>query len=51
MGRVKDGASGLYELKLYAIARILFKDTIKNIQVPRVKLGTKLSQIILKCVV
>jgi FO synthase subunit 2 len=49
LGRVKDGANGLYELKLYAISRIFFKDTIKNIQVPRVKLGTKLSQIILKC--
>ncbi|MBA2851903.1 FO synthase subunit 2 [Methanococcus maripaludis] len=47
-GRVTDGASGLYELKLYAIARILFKESIKNIQAPRVKIGTKLSQLILK---
>jgi len=47
-GRVKDGATGLYELILYAVSRILFKDVIKNIQAPRVKIGTKLSQLILK---
>lgn len=45
----KSGATGLEDLKMYAISRILFKDIIKNIQVSWVKLGFKLSQIGLKC--
>ncbi|MBA2860154.1 5-amino-6-(D-ribitylamino)uracil--L-tyrosine 4-hydroxyphenyl transferase CofH [Methanococcus maripaludis] len=49
MERVKSGASGMLDLKVYAISRIFFKDYIKNIQTSWVKLGTKLSQISLSC--
>jgi FO synthase subunit 2 len=48
-GRARGGATGLEDLKVYAISRILFKDLIKNIQVSWVKLGFKLAQIGLKC--
>ncbi|WP_292460275.1 5-amino-6-(D-ribitylamino)uracil--L-tyrosine 4-hydroxyphenyl transferase CofH [Methanothermococcus sp.] len=48
-GRARGGATGLEDLKVYAISRILFKDIIKNIQVSWVKLGFKMSQIALKC--
>ncbi|MBA2862614.1 5-amino-6-(D-ribitylamino)uracil--L-tyrosine 4-hydroxyphenyl transferase CofH [Methanococcus maripaludis] len=47
--RVKSGASGMLDLKVYAISRIFFKDSIKNIQTSWVKLGTKLSQVSLNC--
>ncbi|MDK2790666.1 MAG: 5-amino-6-(D-ribitylamino)uracil---L-tyrosine 4-hydroxyphenyl transferase [Methanothermococcus sp.] len=49
MGTSKGGATGLEDLKVYAISRILFKDTLKNIQVSWVKLGLKMAQIALKC--
>ena len=48
-GRARGGATGLEDLKVYAISRILFKDLIKNIQVSWVKLGFKMAQIGLKC--
>nr|A9A8N5.1 RecName: Full=5-amino-6-(D-ribitylamino)uracil--L-tyrosine 4-hydroxyphenyl transferase; AltName: Full=FO synthase subunit 2 [Methanococcus maripaludis C6] len=49
LDRVKNGASGMLDLKTYAVSRIFFKDCIKNIQTSWVKLGTKLSQVSLNC--
>ncbi|MBW9221478.1 5-amino-6-(D-ribitylamino)uracil--L-tyrosine 4-hydroxyphenyl transferase CofH [Methanothermococcus sp. SCGC AD-155-C09] len=48
-GRARSGATGIDDLKMYAISRILFKEVIKNIQVSWVKLGIKMAQISLKC--
>lgn len=48
-GLVKTGASGTLDLKVYAISRIFFKEYLKNIQTSWVKLGSKLSQVSLKC--
>ena len=48
-GNAREGSSGLEDLKVYAISRMLFGDTIKNIQVSWVKLGVKLAQMGLKC--
>ncbi|MHA1791281.1 MAG: 7,8-didemethyl-8-hydroxy-5-deazariboflavin synthase subunit CofH [Promethearchaeota archaeon] len=39
--------NGMLDLKLHAISRIFFKNTIKNIQCSWVKLGVKLAQILL----
>lgn len=39
------GASGLDDLKLFAISRLMLRDIIKNIQVSWVKLGFRLAQI------
>ena len=47
--RIKISASGILDMKVTAISRILFKDVIKNIQVPWVKLGIKFSQVCLMC--
>ncbi|MDV0447438.1 FO synthase [Methanosarcinaceae archaeon Ag5] len=44
-GLVESGASGLTDLKMYAIPRLLFKEKLPNIQVSWVKLGTKFSQV------
>lgn len=41
------GASGMDDLKLHAIARIIFGRDIPNIQVSWIKMGTKLSQVAL----
>ncbi|ABR54971.1 Radical SAM domain protein [Methanococcus vannielii SB] len=49
IGKVKSGASGILDLKVYAISRIFFKNYLKNIQTSWVKLGIKLSQISLNC--
>ncbi|MCL2142027.1 MAG: 5-amino-6-(D-ribitylamino)uracil--L-tyrosine 4-hydroxyphenyl transferase CofH [Methanimicrococcus sp.] len=48
-GVVESGASGLLDLKMYAIPRLLFREKLKNIQVSWVKLGTKFSQVGLGC--
>ncbi len=48
-GLSREGSTGIEDLKMYAISRILFKDSIKNIQVSWVKLGDKLAQIGLNC--
>ncbi|WNY27569.1 5-amino-6-(D-ribitylamino)uracil--L-tyrosine 4-hydroxyphenyl transferase CofH [Methanolapillus ohkumae] len=44
-GLVESGSSGLLDLKMYAIPRLLFKEKLPNIQVSWVKLGTKFSQV------
>ncbi|MCL2549638.1 MAG: 5-amino-6-(D-ribitylamino)uracil--L-tyrosine 4-hydroxyphenyl transferase CofH [Methanimicrococcus sp.] len=44
-GLVKSGASGLDDLRMYAVPRLLFKDVLPNIQVSWVKLGAKFCQV------
>ena len=44
-GLVKSGASGLDDLRMYAVPRLLFKETLPNIQVSWVKLGAKFCQV------
>lgn len=43
------GSSGLDDLRMYAIARIIFGRDIPNIQASWVKLGVKLAQVALSC--
>ncbi|HUL61966.1 MAG TPA: 5-amino-6-(D-ribitylamino)uracil--L-tyrosine 4-hydroxyphenyl transferase CofH [Methanocella sp.] len=43
------GASGLDDLRLYAIARIVFGRDLPNVQASWVKLGVKLAQVALWC--
>ncbi|KZX14591.1 5-amino-6-(D-ribitylamino)uracil--L-tyrosine 4-hydroxyphenyl transferase CofH [Methanobrevibacter filiformis] len=44
-GQANPGATGVEDLKIYAIARLIFHDYLKNIQVSWVKLGFKLAQV------
>ena len=44
-GIVKSGASGLDDLRMYAVPRLLFKEKLPNIQVSWVKLGAKFCQV------
>jgi FO synthase subunit 2 len=44
-----QGASGMDDLKVHAIARVIFGRDIPNIQVSWPKMGTKLSQVALSC--
>jgi len=44
-GQANPGATGVQDLKVYAIARLMFRDLIPNIQVSWVKLGFKFAQI------
>lgn len=44
-GLVKSGASGLDDLRMYAVPRLLFKGALPNIQVSWVKLGAKFCQV------
>jgi FO synthase subunit 2 len=46
-GGSKAGSTGLEDLKVYAVARLMFGDLLKNIQVSWVKLGFKFAQICL----
>lgn len=43
------GASGMDDLKLHALARIIFGRDIPNIQASWVKMGTKLAEVVLCC--
>ena len=43
-GKSNPGATGVEDLKVYAIARLMFRDLIPNIQVSWVKLGFKFAQ-------
>lgn len=43
-GQANPGATGVQDLKVYAIARLMFQDLIPNIQVSWVKLGFKFAQ-------
>ena len=49
LGKFSQGASGIDDLKIHAIARIIFGREIPNIQVSWVKLGIRTSQIALCC--
>ncbi|MEM1658786.1 MAG: 5-amino-6-(D-ribitylamino)uracil--L-tyrosine 4-hydroxyphenyl transferase CofH [Candidatus Jordarchaeales archaeon] len=44
MGLSKPGATGLEDVKVYAISRLMLGDVIRNIQVSWVKLGVKFAQ-------
>ncbi|ENN96480.1 FO synthase subunit 2 [Methanocaldococcus villosus KIN24-T80] len=48
-GLARAGASGIEDLKVIAISRIIFKDILKNIQASWVKLGKKMVQVALRC--
>ena len=46
-GISQPGSTGLEDLKVYAVARLMFGDLLRNIQVSWVKLGFKFSQVCL----
>lgn len=49
LGKQFIGSSGIDDLKIHAIARVIFGKDIPNIQASWIKLGTKLAQIALCC--
>lgn len=49
LGKQISGSSGMDDLKIHAIARIIFGKELPNIQASWIKLGTKLAQIALCC--
>lgn len=49
LGKQISGSSGMDDLKIHAIARIIFGKELSNIQASWIKLGTKLAQIALCC--
>ena len=49
LGKEFKGASGMDDLKMHAISRVIFGRDIPNIQVSWVKLGIRTSQIVLCC--
>ncbi|MCD7781284.1 MAG: 5-amino-6-(D-ribitylamino)uracil--L-tyrosine 4-hydroxyphenyl transferase CofH [Methanosphaera sp.] len=49
LGKISNGASGVEDLKLHALSRVIFGQVIPNIQVSWVKLGLRLTQIALTC--
>ena len=49
LGQISEGASGMEDLKMHAIARILFGRDMPNIQVSWIKMGIRTSQIALCC--
>lgn len=48
-GQENLGATGSEDLKLYAVARLMFKKLIPNIQVSWVKMGFRFAQVSLTC--
>ncbi len=49
LGKISNGATGVEDLKLHAISRIIFGNVIPNIQVSWVKLGLRMTQVALTC--
>lgn len=49
LGNSSKGASGMDDLKLHALARIVFGNDLPNIQASWIKMGTKMAQIVLCC--
>ncbi|AEG17210.1 5-amino-6-(D-ribitylamino)uracil--L-tyrosine 4-hydroxyphenyl transferase CofH [Methanobacterium paludis] len=49
LGQVSEGASGMEDLKMHALARVILGRDMPNIQVSWVKLGIRTSQIALCC--
>lgn len=48
-GNESFGVSGMEDLKLHALARIIFGRDIPNIQVSWIKIGTRMAQVALSC--
>lgn len=46
-GQRELGATGTQDLKLYAVSRLMLRDTIPNIQVSWVKMGFRFAQVVL----
>ncbi len=46
-GKTRPGATGIEDMKMYAVSRIFFDRLINNIQVSWVKLGVKMAQLAL----
>lgn len=46
-GKAKPGATGIEDMKMYSISRIMLNRNIRNIQVSWVKLGVKMAQLAL----
>ncbi|OED30063.1 5-amino-6-(D-ribitylamino)uracil--L-tyrosine 4-hydroxyphenyl transferase CofH [Methanosphaera sp. WGK6] len=49
LGKISNGATGIEDLKIHAISRIIFGNIIPNIQVSWVKLGLRMTQVALTC--
>ncbi len=49
LGKISNGASGIEDLKVHAISRIILGETLPNIQVSWVKLGLRMTQLALDC--
>lgn len=49
LGKITNGATGIEDLKLHALSRIIFGKVIPNIQVSWVKLGLRMTQVALTC--
>lgn len=49
LGKISNGATGIEDLKVHAISRIIFGEVIPNIQVSWVKLGLRMTQVALTC--
>jgi len=49
VGTESAGASGMDDLKLHAVARIILGRDIPNIQASWIKLGTRMAQVVLCC--
>jgi 5-amino-6-(D-ribitylamino)uracil---L-tyrosine 4-hydroxyphenyl transferase len=49
LGEEFSGSTGVDDLKIHALARIIFGEDIPNIQASWIKLGTKLAQVALCC--
>ncbi|RAP53223.1 MAG: 7,8-didemethyl-8-hydroxy-5-deazariboflavin synthase subunit CofH [Methanosphaera sp. rholeuAM270] len=49
LGKISNGATGIEDLKVHAIARIIFGKIVPNIQVSWVKLGLRMTQVALNC--
>lgn len=49
LGKISNGATGIEDLKIHAISRIIFGKIIPNIQVSWVKLGLRMTQVALTC--
>ena len=49
LGAEINGASGLDDLKLHAIARVIFGKDIPNIQAAWIKVGYRMAQLLLSC--
>ncbi len=49
LGKISNGATGMDDLKLHAISRIILGKTIPNIQVSWLKLNLRMTQVALNC--